>query len=233
MMTNPLMIGLRNVLRQTGVTKVLAHISSGGDYEKKYTGALQEAIQTGDVVWDVGANVGYYSTRFSDWIGSTGRVYAFEPSPQNRKHLEMQCSGRENISIFPVGLSRTSERVSMAQGEDNLGATSRVVVGKSSGAGLIEIELRSGDELIAQGEAKKPNVLKIDVEGHELDVILGLERALLDPELRSVLIEVHFGILQENGRSEAPSMIEERLRDAGFDIRWVDPSHMHASRAKK
>jgi hypothetical protein len=74
-------------------------------------------------------------------------------------------------------------------------------------------------------------VVKLDVEGFELDVLRGLGALLRSPELRTLGIEVHFGILQERGIGDAPRRLERLLCEAGFRCAWTDPSHVIASRA--
>lgn len=90
------------------------------------------------------------------------------------------------------------------------------------------VKLRTGDEVIANGDADVPNVIKIDVEGHEFDVLGGLRKTLADERLKNILIEVHFSVLAEHGKANAPRMIERQLHDAGFHIHWTDSSHLHA-----
>jgi hypothetical protein len=75
-----------------------------------------------------------------------------------------------------------------------------------------------------------PNVIKIDVEGYELEVIEGLPRVLSSKELRSVFVEVHFSLLHNRKLDRAPAAILQTLRRHGFQVHWVDPSHIGARR---
>jgi hypothetical protein len=77
---------------------------------------------------------------------------------------------------------------------------------------------------------KTPNVIKVDVEGFEEEVLTGLSETLKSSELRSVLVEVHFMKLENRGRMDAPTRIEKLLRDKSFKTRWVDASHLLATR---
>ena len=71
--TNPATIGLRNVARKTGVIQFINQfLPRKKNYEQAFDTAMFEAIKPGDVIWDVGANVGYYTGKFSDSVGSTG-----------------------------------------------------------------------------------------------------------------------------------------------------------------
>jgi hypothetical protein len=95
---------------------------------------------------------------------------------------------------------------------------------------MLDVELMAGDEAILKGQADAPNVIKIDVEGHELSVLKGLQKTLGYAGLRSILIEVHFGILDRMGRTEDAQQIEALLAANRFEIAWIDPSHLHARR---
>ncbi len=93
----------------------------------------------------------------------------------------------------------------------------------------LQVPIHRGDSL--EAEIIRPTVVKIDVEGAELDVIQGMALALSRPECRAVFCEVHFSILEQNGSSLAPIEIQSLLRQYGFDrIAWVDASHLVAEK---
>ena len=95
---------------------------------------------------------------------------------------------------------------------------------------LQEVELCTGDDLIKSGKAETPNVAKIDVEGHEHEVLEGLSRVLKDHRFRALVMEIHFGLLANAGRSDVPGLIESRRSAEGFKVEWIDPSHLYATR---
>lgn len=225
--THPSVIRLRNALRAVGLTKALSLVMRKRDYEEDVDKALLGSVRAGDVVWDVGANVGHYSVRLAEVVGPQGRVYAFEPSAVNRLQLTKATCTHANISIMPYGLSSAAGRLAFAQGEDQIGATSRLV---RDGDGSDMVELRRGDALVSGGDAKQPDAIKVDVEGHELDVIEGLGEVLDSPQLRALVVEVHFGLLAKEGRADVPGLIEQRLAKAGFRLSWIDSSHLLAVR---
>jgi FkbM family methyltransferase len=220
---------VRRVLRAVGVPKLLGRF--GTRYESAFSKALMQACRPGDVVWDVGANVGFYSLSFSDWVGPQGKVFAFEPSPVNLGRLHEACERKPNIAIREFGLSDKSERVVFLEGSDDFNTTSRVLAAEQAGQqGTTRVELRAGAEIVERGEAVAPNVMKIDVEGHELSVLTGLGAVLSSRQLRDVFIEVHFGLLDSSGRGDHPKRIEALLARSGFKLNWTDASHIHAFR---
>ena len=131
--TNPAMISLRNVARKTGVIQFINQfLPRKKNYEQAFDTAMFEAIKPGDVIWDVGANVGYYTRKFSDSVGSAGQVFAFEPFPATAARLRAELTGVETVTVLPVALGAETGTVSMREGDDEFGATSRIV---AQGAG--------------------------------------------------------------------------------------------------
>jgi FkbM family methyltransferase len=223
--TNPLVIGLRNFGRATRMNRLLAALVQRG-YEEDYGIGLGSCIRPGDTVWDIGANVGLYTRRFAALTNGHGLVIAFEPSPINFAQLEQVCAPLANVHLHCCGLGDVAGRLYLQQGHDELGATSRVGAAEVDG---IAVDIRVGDEVIASG-LPAPNVVKLDVEGFEVEVLRGLSRAMESPALRAIGVEVHFGILEERGFVAAPRQIEQQLARAGFRVRWIDSSHIVAVR---
>lgn len=228
--TSRLILAARNLGRALGVNKRLARLLHGSGYETRYDQAFAAELRRGDCVWDVGANVGHYTRLFADRVGSSGVVFAFEPSPVNFLRLRDACASLGNAKLLQLGLGRENSKVSFQQGADDLGATSRVV---ESGDGQVTVDIRSGESLIREGQASVPDAIKIDVEGFEGEVLEGLGEYLRSPTLRSLGIEVHFGILKGRGIADAPRRIESLLREHGFTIQWPDSSHILAVRRSK
>ena len=182
----------------------------------------------GDCVWDVGANIGYYTRSFSEKIASNGTVFAFEPSPVNFSELSKECVKLRNVQLLNYGLGIVDCKLSFKQGSDHLGATSRIVDTQSTNTVLVDI--RSGVNLVAKKEIMPPQAVKIDVEGFELEVLQGMGELLAMSKLRVIGIEVHFSILKSRGMSDAPRQIECLLEKYGFIVRWLDSSHILATR---
>ena len=226
--TNRLGIGLRNVGRRVGINRLLAKIILGSDYEKRYDQGLSAHIQSGICIWDVGANVGHYTKQFSQRVGDSGKVCAFEPSPMNYSKLVNSCGGLANVECLQIGLGRSNFEAVMQQGEDDLGATSRVLTsGEKTGT---KVKIRTGLSIRDEMNLTPPSVLKIDVEGFEYEVLEGFGEMLSDRELHAVGVEIHFQLLKERGEADAPARIEQMLRVHGFKVQWTDPSHILATR---
>jgi len=229
--THPLVIRLRNLARAAGVTRWLASLLARPGYETEFRKMVLATVSRGDCVWDVGANVGFYTVPFAEIVGAEGKVIAFEPSHVNQTPLEAAVKELGNVTIVPLALGAEDAIVRFEQGGDPLGATSRLLGEPNTGAeGGLDVHVARGDALISEGTIPSPNIIKIDTEGAEVDVLHGLDGSLKSPSLRALCIEVHFGLLNERGLKDGPRQIERILSAAGFRYRWPDPSHIVAVR---
>jgi len=226
---NPFLIHARTLARKLGLIGILKALLPARDYEERFHRALMEAIQPGDLVWDVGANVGYYSQLFAEKVGVDGRVVAFEPSPASAAKVRELVTRFPAIQVVPAAMSEQAGRAffDVSSGEESV--TNHLRGGTDAGAGeAIAVEVLTGDAFAASEGV--PQVIKIDVEGFEIEVLRGLRATLADRNLRAVLCEVHFGVLESRGLGAAPLDMEKLLREADFKVRWVDASHLQATR---
>src|SRR5260370_38536947 len=83
---NTLTIKLRSIGRTIGlhrfVYRVRAALKLNREYEADLKRVLEQTVRLGDVVWDIGANVGFYTELFCKWAGPEGSVVAFQPNPK-------------------------------------------------------------------------------------------------------------------------------------------------------
>ena len=144
-----------------------------GSYEMNKRLAFEREIQPGSVVYDVGANVGYFSLLASELTGKEGQVYSFEPLPRNIKFL-MKHKSLNNLNNIEV----IEAAVSFQSGEAlfDLGASS--AMGHLSEVGGLRVRMVSLDDLVSEGELQPPEYIKIDVEGAEYDVLRGAEKII-------------------------------------------------------
>lgn len=227
----------RSVARRIGLIRLLQRVqgrlSHDGGYEPKVAACLRAAVREGDTVWDVGANVGQFTSLLSDWVGPHGHVVAFEPVPSCFEALREHTADCANVRALNVGLSDTEAQLSMHVGEDPHATINTFLDTRADTPGTLELTVHAGDELRRSERLATPNVIKIDVEGFELEVLRGLDRTLREPECRELLCEVHFALLESRGYKHAPGEISRYLRERGFTPRWVTPSHLSARRAPR
>lgn len=233
MISSPFAIKVRNVTRKVGLNKLISNILTSKEYEDRFGNAINNQIQPGDIVWDIGANLGIYTQIFLDSVSSTGSIVAFEPVIPCFQKLQQKFSDVSNVYLKNIGMGAKDEVSFIRIEQDPLAATHNIVdLDKASETSdnLHKVEIRSSDSFIASEPELIPNIIKIDVEGYEGQVIDGMKNLLSNPKLRCVGIEVHFGLLNDRGEVNRPQEIEKILKQNNFIVRWTDSSHILATR---
>jgi FkbM family methyltransferase len=230
-------IFLRRVMRSLGLTGVakatlrVFGLEKSAEYEKPVRDAVCQAVRADDVVWDVGANRGVYTALLSELVGPAGHVFAIEPETLNVKVLGESSWPFPNVTVLPMAMAGFDgeSQLQVAAG-DATGRTHRLSDAIPRDATTQIVQVISGDGLVAKGVSRVPDFMKIDVEGAEADALAGCSQILTDHRLRTVLVEVHFALLAARGDAYAPARIEDSLRRSRFVTRWLDRSHLLATR---
>ena len=225
---------VRSFVRRSGLKTLIESLHPpAAVYERKFGAALLAAVRSGDVVWDVGANIGHYTQQLARAVGETGQVICFEPVTSTHARLVagLKRVGCRNAVPYQVALGSHESDVPIRTTTAADGVTNSLVsVGAPPMGTHVEVvHVVRGDLLVATG-VPSPQVLKVDVEAFEEDVLFGLRDTLRSASCRAVFCEVHFGQLERRGFRRAPLRIESLLRDLGFAVRWVDSSHLQALR---
>jgi FkbM family methyltransferase len=222
---------LRSCVRKTGLNRFLARLWSRGHYEDAFGTGLLREIRPGDTVWDVGANVGLYTRQFLSAVGQSGRVVAFEPTEACCQEITRQFEGEPRLTLMPMALGADRGSITMTVEDDACSVTHRVITdGLKAGGPTKTVDVSSAAIVCDELPSLFPNVVKVDVEGHEGAVIAGMRPILADGRLRCVGVEVHFSLLEARKERGTPRTIESTLAAAGFRVTWVDPSHIIATR---
>jgi FkbM family methyltransferase len=187
---------------------------SGLTGEKAVLTRLLGELRAGDVVFDIGANIGTHTVAFAKVVGEAGCVACFEPEPVTAVRLERNISlnGLDNVTLMRCALgARESMELLYVDSRSGSGQHSLSPMDERASE---EVRVLPGDQLVRSGQLPTPNAMKIDVEGAELDVITGLKDSLANKACRLVFVEVHNAILERAGRD--PGEIVPMLREAGF-----------------
>ncbi len=144
-----------------------------GSYEYDKQKALQRALRAGDVVYDIGANVGFYSLLASVLVGESGQVYSFEPFPGNlrelKKHLEMNRI--TNCTVIEAAVSSTDGEATFDPSEDRS-------TGHLAEAGSLRVRTLTLNRWAQSDGIRPPNLLKIDIEGAEYECLRGASEVI-------------------------------------------------------
>lgn len=184
-----------------------------GTYEKEQQEIFEKKIKSGDVVFDIGANVGFYSLIASKKIGVKGKVYAFEPAPRNlyylKKHFEI--NNCHNAILVSGAVSNKNDMVYFNDGDHP--ATGFL----SNDTGNLLVPTFNLDELIENKKVLAPNLIKIDVEGAEFDVLRGAIK-LLNQYHPTIFLSTH----NEKAHIECLSL----LRSLNYKLNSLDDLHI-------
>ncbi|AOX02603.1 methyltransferase [Moorena producens PAL-8-15-08-1] len=182
-----------------------------GTYEYDNQRVLEKTLKLGNTVFDIGAHAGFFTLLTSVLVGDQGKVFAFEPLPQNlgylRKHLSINSI--TNATVMAAALSDRSGMASFRE-------TSGSYQGGISSQGTLQVKMVSLDQLIASGELPVPDCIKIDVEGHEKFVLLGA-KSLLESAHPTIFLSIH-------GRPVYQQCCQ-LLESLGYKIQVLDKPH--------
>ena len=149
-------------------------------YEMGVIETLKAFLSTGDTFIDVGANIGYITAVGASLVGKKGRVYSFEPVPEYFSKLRDLAGLNKEYNIFTNQLALSdhagSEKIYLAD-YSNIGANTILsgLIDKKETKGSILVKTCRLDEYIEKEKIKSIKVIKIDTEGFEYPVLLGLE----------------------------------------------------------
>ena len=156
---------------------------------------LPQLIRAGETVWDIGAHCGYTVLIESKATGPSGCCIAFEPNPHNRQLLGLHLKWNHvtNVTVLPYAVSGADGELSFGW-EDSQRASS--ISSHLGGTGW-KVPVRHVDGIIASGEAPSPTVLKIDVEGAELELLRGAARLLATESNLLIILSTHTADLHD------------------------------------
>jgi len=183
--------------------------------------AFRAAIRPGDVVLDIGANLGAYTVLFGQWVGPAGRVFAFEPAPETASGLrrQVQLNGLSD-RVEVIQSAMTAQPGSVRFHAEGVQGGNALASDRDAGAtGVITVNATSIDAFCAD-RGIRPGVIKIDVEGAELDVLRGARETLRTGV--QAFVEMHPSAWKASGVSV--DAIAAELRAQGRTPEPLDPA---------
>jgi len=153
-----------------------------GRYEPEQEQVLVDLFKRSNVFWDVGAHVGWYSILAAKFI-KQGHIYCFEPSPDNIQYIRRHIDINElnNISLLEYALSSSVGTHAFNPNKQQ---------GKLSSEGRLVVKTQTADQLISEKPEMTPDLLKIDIEGAEMEFLKGAN-TLLTNHKPTLLLSAH------------------------------------------
>jgi len=192
-----------------------------GAYEPSVQQALGENIMTGAVCWDIGAHIGFFALLASRLVGPTGLVHAFEPVHENRQRLVRNLALNRATNLYIHGCA-VGEHIGTAALRRHERSSMWSVVAVGDGGPPIKIVTL--DSLLRQ--LGPPQLVKIDVEGMEVEVLRG-GRMLLG-EIEPVLV-VEYSAPQ--GIAEGQRVLDNYIARALTSSHWLYTPRSQSRRA--
>ena len=208
--------------------------------ESQEIALLQNIINQGNTALDIGANIGFYTKILSKAVGKQGHVLSFEPDIKNYNHLSNSTSGLSNVKIHLKAVASKTQKIVLYTSKE-LNVDHRTykpeIFDKE-----IEIEAVNLDEFLK--ECQRVEVIKIDIQGFEMQAMLGMTNILVNNrnirifsefwpyglkmagtsalEYYEILVNLGFFIFVFNGKGLKPLNIQ-----AVQDMMLLDKKHYY------
>ena len=184
-----------------GERRILAPRNAAGVFLEIFQDEVYERVWwpgEGDVVLDIGAYVGMFTVKAARLVGTTGKVIAIEPSPENYELLARNCEELHNVILVKKAVMSTNGMGRLYYSK-SAAANSLVTRWKE----YVEVQTITLDDLVEELGLDKVDIIKVDAEGAEIDVLKGA-RKVLAKGTRLVIAAYHTA---PNGKAEIAQVV--------------------------
>lgn len=202
-------------------------IIMNGFYELTLSREISKLAAGGGVLFDVGANYGYYSCIWGS-KNETNTVHAFEASPRNIEPLitniaKNNLSSRVKLNQMAMGREKGKLQFNLAL-EDNQSGWGGLTIDNTEAT--IEVDVDTLDNYTAENHINSIDILKIDTEGADTWVLYGAERLLKEKRIRHIHFEVNLSRMKL--LNIHPDEALNFLTSVGYGLKKVSPSDFYA-----
>jgi FkbM family methyltransferase len=187
-------------------------------YEPFETALFKKELKAGQTVLDIGANIGYYTLIAAKLVGTRGKVYAFEPDPDNfallKKNVEYNCYS--NVVLVNSAVSDKNQTARLFINKANKG--DHRLYDSKDGRPSIAVKTIKLDDFFKKLD-KKIHFIKMDIQGSEARALNGMKGLIRKNRALSLVTEFSPGSLKLNGQN--PRKYLETLKSLGFKLREI------------
>lgn len=185
------------------------------------TKLLRGITKPGMTVFDIGANIGYYTLILADLVGERGKVYAFEPDPENYRLLVKNIEANKYNNIIPIqkAVSNKTEKIKLFLSEEHKG--NHKIYDSGEGRKSIEIEAITLDQFTKENKIN-PDIIKMDIEGSEPLAFLGMKNLLKHNKDIKIISEFFPHIIRKCRSSNPPEEFISFLESQGFRVNVIN-----------
>lgn len=178
-----------------------------GEYQQIEINIIQSLLEEDSVIYDIGSNIGYHASAFASMAK---QVYGFEAHPKHFSLLRANVGGDPRCEIYNVAVSDSLGVITVEDFNpsqiSNYGA---VTVGAAKGLSVATVTI---DHMVESGKILPPDLIKMDVEGHEFQALTGA-RQTLARYLPLVYVEAQM--------SEHTASVYDFLDELGYRMGWI------------
>lgn len=199
-----------------------------GIYEPPVQETLANHLKPGDIFYDIGANVGFFTIIVAKLVGETGKVYAFEPAPYNAKLLRknIELNKFNNVTVIEKAVAESSQKGELVLGDycggNVLANFFTGIESTPKKQNSVSVDVICIDDLVENQTINPPNMVKIDVEGGEINVIQGMMK-IINNHKPILLYEID----DRNKRifQEKMNKIDSFVSDLGYTLKTLEDAY--------
>lgn len=153
-----------------------SYIKTHKKWDTQVAGAIHDVVTPDMQVLDVGANIGYFTLLLAKRVGKDGAVFAFEPiaSVASQLQASVALNNLTNVTVFQKAIGSEFKQTTIYKTEHNIGASSQIPKTDHTEAETINV-VRLSEVIDTDVQI---DFIKIDVEGFELDALLGMQECI-------------------------------------------------------
>lgn len=190
-----------------------------GEHEPATTDLIKLIVKPGMHVFDLGANIGWFTLVLSKLVGNNGHVYSFEPDPYLFEILKenIKLNGLENVSIFPLAISNKTGigklNLNSSQDGDNRLESETIKINS------VDVEITTIDEFCKKHNTKI-DFLKMDIQGSEPKALDGMTTTISQNPQIKMITEFWLPAIIDLGSS--PKDFLDSLEKLGFSVNEIE-----------
>jgi FkbM family methyltransferase len=185
---------------------------------------LRRALRNGDIFFDIGANFGFYSFFLGPLCGTTGEVHAFEANPLLIPHLCRSAKlnkARANIKINAMAVGAEGNKTLQLYDPDRIGGSSLYPLAWLDTRRSVSVPMTTIDDYRRANDIRRLDVIKIDIEGAELEAFRGMQETLGTSPPWLIACELLPPFSHGSTAVSDPLEIVKFLRARGYEPRFI------------
>ena len=206
-------------LQYDGIGKAL-YVYRSRELDHKWI--LDNELLTGNIVLDLGANIGYYAIMEAKKVGSFGKIYGIEPDPRNIEFLKknINLNKIDNIFEFEQGAisNKNGKSEFILSSKTNLSALSN---GENENS-FDSVNVQKYDFGEYLKNKKRIDLVRMDIEGHEIEVfdsLINFYKEFQNKLPRKIIFETHFNVYKK--KKERVIEVLNKIFDIGYNIKYL------------